>query len=152
VNIFTFLEREHQEVIRMFNALEDTSIAAVKKRQQIFAELSTLLELHTAVEEIVLYTPLKSDSKSRPKILEAYEEHSLARTLLHELTDLPASHEHWLPKLMVLRENIEHHLKKEESELFPLAKKVMKPEDLEKMGEEFIHKRREVVLRYRHAS
>ena len=56
--------------------------------------------------------------------------------LLQELDGLSASDERWAAKFSVLRENIEHHIKEEEGEMFRTAQTVMPREELEALGAE----------------
>jgi hypothetical protein len=54
---------------------------------------------------------------------EALVEHAGAKQLIAQLEDMEPGDDLYDAKVTVLREQIEHHVKEEESEMFPEAKK-----------------------------
>jgi hemerythrin superfamily protein len=52
-------------------------------------------------------------------VAEGIEEHHVAKSLLAEISELTAGDDAWVAKVKVLIENVEHHAKEEEDELFP---------------------------------
>jgi hemerythrin-like domain-containing protein len=54
---------------------------------------------------------------------EADEEHHVAKILIAELEQMQGNEDNWEAKFMVLAENVRHHIKEEEGEIFPEAKK-----------------------------
>ena len=61
-------------------------------------------------------------------VLEALEEHKLVKTLLGEIAALTPADDEFDAKMKVLRENVEHHVEEEETEMFPEAKKQLSDE------------------------
>jgi hemerythrin-like domain-containing protein len=55
---------------------------------------------------------------------------------MSEISKMKPEDEQYDAKVTVLRENIEHHVKEEEGELFPNTKKQLSKEFLEQLGEE----------------
>jgi hypothetical protein len=53
---------------------------------------------------------------------EADEEHHVAKVLIAELEEMDGRKSHYDAKFTVLAENVRHHIKEEESEVFPKAK------------------------------
>ena len=53
---------------------------------------------------------------------EADEEHHVAKILIAELEEMDGRETHYDAKFTVLAENVRHHIKEEESEVFPKAK------------------------------
>ncbi len=70
-------------------------------------------------------------------MLEAVEEHHLAKVALWELERLPASAPNFDAKFTVLKENILHHVSEEEGDdgLFQQARKALKANELEELGD-----------------
>ena len=68
--------------------------------------------------------------------LEAYEEHKVVKTLLAELAGAKSPTDEWEAKAKVLRENVEHHVKEEENELFDKADDALSDEQIEALGEQ----------------
>jgi hemerythrin-like domain-containing protein len=140
MNILTQISNEHREIDKLFESLSDSKNSDSKVRQRLFDRLNTMLSIHTEVEEEVLYEVLEKRTQHKQDVLEAKEEHQLARNLLEELEKLNCKDEKWMPKLIVLKENIEHHVKEEESRIFDYAKQTFGKAQLETLGKEFIDK------------
>ena len=47
----------------------------------------------------------------------------MAKVLIAELENMTGDEEHWEAKFMVLAESVRHHIKEEEGEMFPKARK-----------------------------
>lgn len=129
------LKKDHQTVRDLFKKLENTSETAIKTRESILLKLREELDLHTAIEEKLFYPSLKEEDTTEDLTYEAYEEHDLVKYELQGLAgDGPGSKE-WNAKVKVLKELVEHHVKEEETELFPKVKKAMSKEWLAATGE-----------------
>lgn len=133
-NILDQLKNEHNEVKRLFKKAEDCEDY---KRNDLFQQIKEELVPHARGEEKTIYSLLKErlDAKHASEeninlANEAYEEHRVVDNLLKELEDILPSDETWAAHLKVLKENVEHHIKEEEDELFPLIKKHFTTEEL----------------------
>lgn len=134
MNPFTLLKADHKKAAAIMEKIDSTTERGVKTRQELFAQLKAALELHTRIEETILYPALKEIDKTRDITLEAYEEHRLVKQLLAELDKLGKDEEQWTAKFTVLKENVEHHVEEEEGEMFPKAVKVLSQEEVETLG------------------
>jgi hypothetical protein len=132
---FAILKEDHKKIAALFAKIEDTTERAEKTREEVFAELRERLEHHTDTEEKYVYPVLEETEVMHDLTLEAEEEHAVAKTLLTELASEDCTTEQWTAKLTVLRENIEHHVKEEEEELFPKSEKNLDAEELEQIDE-----------------
>ena len=135
MNAFTLLKADHKKVAGIFEKLEPTTERGIKTREDLFAQLKTELDVHTRIEESILYPALKELDETHDITLEAYEEHAVVKRLLQELDELGKDQEEWGAKLKVLQENVEHHVEEEETEMFPKARKVLSEEEVEALGE-----------------
>ena len=135
MNAFTLLKADHKKVAGIFEKLEPTTERGVKTREDLFAQLKTELDIHTRIEETILYPALKEAEETHDITLEAYEEHAVVKQLLAELDEMSKDQEEWGAKLKVLQENVEHHVEEEEGEMFPKARKVLSEEEVEALGE-----------------
>lgn len=147
MNILRILKVEHEEVSKLFKDLHKTTDQAIKQRRELFQVLDSKLSAHTEVEEEVLYANMKRASKDASDVLEAYEEHRLAKLLLSELRELVPSHEKWGPKLKVLDELVQHHVREEEGVLFKEANHIFRIEDLDSLGKEYLAKKETWAMR-----
>lgn len=134
MDVFTLLKRDHKEVKQLFEKIENSTSRAVKLREKTLQQLAQELEMHTSLEEEIVYPRFKEIASLKDTILEAYEEHHVATQLLQEITDMSADEEQWKAKVTVLKEMIEHHVKEEEKELFPKAQKALGKDESEALG------------------
>jgi hypothetical protein len=144
MNILKQLAKEHKEVKAIFKKLDKTSEKSSKLRATLFKELDLGLSVHAEIEEAVLYERIKEDSKTKKdedQILEAFEEHHVAKWLLFELRNLAPSDEKWGAKLTVLNEMIDHHVEEEESDCWKIARKLFSAEQLDEMGDEYLEQK-----------
>lgn len=79
------------------------------------------LEMHTALEEKVVYPAFRKAFEDKAMIDEAIQEHHLVHVLLRELKTLKPGHATFDAKFAVLRELIRHHVDEEECHMFPKA-------------------------------
>lgn len=134
MDVYNLLEKDHEKVSKLFEQLMETGETAVKTREKLFGQLKQELVAHTEAEEHVFYPALKDADPTHDLTLEAIEEHHVVDQLLEELESMPKDQEEWIAKLTVLKENVEHHVEEEESELFPKARKVLSDKQAKEMG------------------
>jgi iron-sulfur cluster repair protein YtfE (RIC family) len=134
MDAFELLKKDHEKVSGIFEKLEPTTERGVKTREELFAQLKQELEIHSKIEEQILYPVLKEAEETHDITLEAFEEHNVVKTLLTELDELSKDDETWEAKLTVLKENVEHHVEEEEGEMFKKARKVLSSEQIEALG------------------
>lgn len=126
--------KDHREVDKILEELTQTSDRAVKQREKLFMELKLSMDAHAEMEEKVFYPRLKEKAESKQLALEAYEEHALVKDLLKQLEKMAKDDERFLAKMTVLKENIQHHVKEEEQELFKFAQDLLGKDELEDLG------------------
>jgi hemerythrin-like domain-containing protein len=139
MDAIALLKRDHAEVKELFSQVEELSERATASRAKLCEKIVRALELHTKIEEGIFYPAFRSraeDEEEREKILEAFEEHNVAKMLIGELQSLDPSDETFQPKLMVLVESVRHHIKEEEGELFKMARQLFDKEELDELGAE----------------
>ena len=136
MDVFKLLKADHQKVATILEKLEQTTERAAKTRQELFEKLNLELGAHAYAEETVLYPAVKEVGETRELGFEAIEEHKIVKTLLSELSSLSPDSEEWTAKISVLKENVEHHVKEEENELFPKMRKALSKEEAEAMAGE----------------
>lgn len=151
MNAITLLKQDHGNVetlFKRFEALPDDA-GPVEKRD-IVEKVITQLSVHAEIEEQVLYPAMRAKSgPDEHDILEAIEEHHVAKVLLWELDKLPATSERFDAKMTVLMENIRHHVGEEEEDggLFDQCRKAFKANELEEMGDRMAELKKTVPTR-----
>jgi hypothetical protein len=131
MDAFELLKADHKKVAELFDSLE---AASGKAKLVVFKQIKSELELHAHIEEKFLYPALEKPEETHDLTLEAYEEHKVVKTLLAELSGAKTADDEWQAKAKVLRENVEHHVKEEENELFDKADDVLSDEEIEGLG------------------
>ena len=134
MDVYRLLKEDHKKVMSLFNELEDTTERALKTREHLFVNLKMELTLHAEAEEKFFYPRVEEPKATHELTLEAYEEHKVVKTLLAELEADAKNTEEWAAKLKVLKENVEHHVKEEEGELFPKAQIILTDADAEEIA------------------
>lgn len=129
----TMLKEDHQGVKDLFSKFEKSDNR--KEKQRIVAEALMELKLHASVEEEFFYPALRQYIDDEQGLLdEADEEHHVAKILIAELEQMNGDEGHWEAKFKVLAESVRHHIKEEEGEIFPQARKT--DIDFEALGEQ----------------
>jgi len=115
------LHKDHQEVEKLFKQFEKgDERTKMQTGQQICHELA----IHAELEESSFYPEIQAlGGEFKDMVLEANEEHREVKTLVKELGGMKPSEETYEPKMKVLKEDVMHHVKEEETQVFPkLAK------------------------------
>jgi hypothetical protein len=118
---FAIIKNDHDKVKSLFKQFEKADNLRTKKK--IAAEAIMELKIHAEIEEKIFYPSVRKGVKKN-LMNEADEEHHVAKMLIAELEQMNPSDEHWEAKFTVLAENIRHHIKEEEGEMIPQARKL----------------------------
>ncbi len=113
------LKKDHDTVKDLFNKFEKSEDRVAKKK--IVEQALTELKIHAALEEEIFY-PAVRKPVGNDIMNEADEEHHVAKVLVAELSEMDGHEDHYDAKFTVLAENVRHHIKEEENEVFPKAR------------------------------
>jgi len=114
------LRADHKAVSGLFADYEKTRSAAKKK--ELVAEICTELSVHTQIEEEIFYPAVKAALKDKLLVPEGTIEHGGIKDLIAQLEGIEPDGEMYDAKVKVLSEYVEHHVKEEQTEMFPKAK------------------------------
>jgi hemerythrin superfamily protein len=117
--ITDLLREDHKKVKGLFEEFEQAGDA--KARQRIVEEALTELDVHAKLEEELIYPAIGPEIEDEDLMNEALEEHHVVHVLMGELKKMKPSDDRYDAKFTVLAENVKHHIKEEESEMFPKA-------------------------------
>jgi hypothetical protein len=136
------LKQDHDAAKKLMEELAETTERAVKTRERVWTKLLKDLTIHENVEEEIFYPALKAkDVKELNAIvLEALEEHHLVDDIVEQLEDTPFDDEHWTAKFKVTKENVEHHIEEEETEMFKLVRQHFTRDELEELGDRMLQR------------
>jgi hemerythrin superfamily protein len=127
------LKQDHRTVEQLFEEFEE---ADDDQLQSIAERVCQLLTVHAQIEEELFYPPAKEalgdDEEDADLVNEANVEHQSAKDLIAKIEGMTPEDESFKATVKVLSEYIKHHVKEEETELFPKVKKTEL--DLKEMG------------------
>ncbi len=133
-NALELLKADHKVVADLLEKITNTTERAEVTREELFDELKLNLDTHAHIEETIFYPTIKEEKETHEITLEAYEEHAVVKDLLAQLESEDHQTEEWTAKFTVLKENIEHHVKEEENDMFPKVEKILGEEKLLELG------------------
>lgn len=132
MDALTLLKQDHQEVAALFREFEDATDDDDKTA--LAGQVCQLLTVHAQIEEELLYPAAREalDSEEQDLIDEATVEHASVKDLVRQIESVDSAAALFAAKVTVLCEYVTHHVKEEESELFPKLEKTAL--DLEGLG------------------
>jgi hypothetical protein len=145
VNALKLLEEDHKKVKKLMGEIEPTTERGIKTREELFTKLRTELEVHEAIEEEIFYPALREHPKAKELVLEAYEEHNVVDLVMGEIEDVAYDDETWGAKFTVLKENLEHHIEEEESDMWKQARAVFDEDELDELGDRMSARKQELI-------
>jgi hemerythrin superfamily protein len=114
------LKADHEEVSGMFAEYEKKRTPATK--MALVKEICTALSVHAQIEEEIFYPDVKAALKDKLLVPEATVEHAGVKDLIAQLDGVTPDGEMYDAKVKVLSEYVKHHVKEEQTEMFPKVK------------------------------
>lgn len=126
------LRADHTVVKDLFDQFEKARDDA--RKQTIATRVCLELKIHTQIEDEIFYPAVREALPKEEDLLdEAEVEHDSAKTLIQQIEDGSPDDELWEAKVTVLGEYVQHHVKEEQNEMFPKARRSKL--DLKELGE-----------------
>ncbi len=140
------IKDDHHRMKELLRAYADAGNDAFKVKQEIANQVFAELEVHQALEEEIFYPAVRArtDDAGKGHVAEGVEEHHVVAILISELKVLTADDEVFAAKFKVLSEHVEHHMREEEDDLLPDAKKKLGHDGIEVLGEQMDARRKEL--------
>ena len=141
------LKTDHKKVKTLFGEVEELGDRASAQRKKLFQQIDEELTIHSKIEETIFYPEFRrraGKGEEREEVLEAYEEHNVVKTIIGELENLDPKDETYKPKLSLLKELVEHHVKEEEGPMFKMARELFDQEELDELGERLMEAKQEL--------
>lgn len=135
------LRADHKKVSGLFEQFEKARSAA--RKREIVAQICLELTVHAQIEEEILYPEVQAALNDKELVPEARVEHQSIKDLIAAVQDAEPDGEAYDAKVTVMGEWVKHHVKEEQNEMFPKAKKSRL--DLVEMGER-LQRRKEELL------
>jgi len=141
----SILKRDHREAATVLRELADSKRGS--KRRRLADKVAAALALHMQIEEELIY-PLVAERVGAEEEQEAETEHELARdgiAKMCELVDQPG----FGAAVASVSAGIRHHVKEEETEVFPALKRKLTRDELAQLGDQVAELHRGVRTRAR---
>jgi hemerythrin superfamily protein len=138
------LKEDHDKVKKAFKEFEKMDRSDAETCKQLIRSVCEDLRVHTTLEEEIFYPAVRGAIEDEDIMNEAAVEHETAKMLIDQLENMDADDPNYYATFTVLGEYVMHHVKEEEGEMFPQAKKA-KDLDLEALGEQ-VRARKEELL------
>ncbi|MCW5822352.1 MAG: hemerythrin domain-containing protein [Cyanobacteria bacterium TGS_CYA1] len=123
------LKQDHRKVEELFKDFE--SSRTTNQKYQLIQQIIKELDVHTRVEEKLLYPILAKEDKEKNG--EANEEHHVVKLVLEELAQANGSEPNLKSKVKVLSEIVKHHVKEEENGIFQIIER--SGADMDELGQ-----------------
>jgi hemerythrin superfamily protein len=140
----TLLTEDHEQVKSMFEQYEQMGDRAHVSKQKLALQICEALTKHATAEEEIFYPAVRAATKDEDLVDEAVVEHASAKDLIAQIISMDSTDDLYDAKVKVLGELIDHHVKEEEGEMFPKARKAKL--DLMALGEAIAARKQEVEL------
>ncbi len=136
MDAITLLKNDHRTVEELFKRFENTGPRGKRSKRSVADKIIRELSVHAVIEEQIFYPSVRSwDPDETSEVLEALEEHNVVKWLLADLEHMSPDDERFDAKMTVMMENVRHHVKEEEREMFPKVRKAMPRSALNELGE-----------------
>ncbi|KQY01788.1 hemerythrin [Massilia sp. Root133] len=144
-DVIALLTADHREVAEMFEQFEQLGDRATTSKEKLKDKICKALIAHTTIEEEIFYPAVRAANveEGEDMVDEAIVEHAAAKDLIKQLQEMQPDDDLYDAKVKVLSEQIEHHVKEEEKEMFPKAKKAGL--DLLALGQEMALRKQELM-------
>jgi len=120
----SLLKHDHRKVEKELLDFEELSSRPSKKKRHLADEICADLLKHMTIEEEIFYPAVQENIKGAKDVVkESIVEHAAAKKLIEEIQAMDGDEELFDAKIKVLGEQIQHHVKVEESEMFPAVAK-----------------------------
>ena len=145
-NAIALLKADHAAVKKLFAQEQRATKQDDEKKQSIFHQIKDALTVHATIEEEIFYPAVKKARQEHVKdeVREGYEEHRQIKNLIAQIASITPDDETWDMKIKVLKEDVEHHVKEEEGEMFPDARKFLGERRLIELGAELQARKQEL--------
>src|SRR5712675_2229980 len=131
-NAIDLLKADHEKVKKAFKEFEKLDRADTETCRELVTSVCADLRVHTTLEEEIFYPALREAIGDEDIMNEAAVEHETAKMLIEQLENMQEDDPNFHATFTVLGEYVRHHVKEEEGEMFPEAKKT--DLDFEELG------------------
>jgi hemerythrin superfamily protein len=117
------LKQDHSKVEKAFKEFEKMDRADAGACRELVMAVCEDLKVHTTLEEDLFYPAVREALEDEDIMNEAAVEHETARMLIEQLENMQDDDPNYHATFAVLAEYVRHHIREEEEEMFPAARR-----------------------------
>ena len=138
------LKEDHRNVGAMFAQYDKLGDKAQVKKLALARRICKELKAHTQIEEEIFYPATRAVLPKEDDLLdEAQVEHNGAKELIRQLDAMKPGDDLFDAKVTVLGEQVKHHVKEEQEDMFPKVRKTKL--DLHEIGMRLAFRKQELL-------
>lgn len=147
LNAIQLLTADHEKVSKIFEQYKKIKDkGSDDEKRSLVKQVCNELTVHAQIEEEIFYPAMRAVQGAEDLLDEAKVEHTSIKKLVCDLDFMNPGDQLYDAKFTVLAEYVTHHVKEEQGEIFPKAKKSRM--DLDQLGEELAHRKQVLVAQY----
>lgn len=143
IDAIDMLKQDHDKVDKAFKDFEKMDRKDVEACRRLIEMVCEDLKVHTTLEDEVFYPAVRESIEDEDLMNEAAVEHETAKMLIDQLENMGTDDPNYYATFTVLGEYVRHHIKEEQGEMFPAAKKAKL--DLVALGERMRSRKEELA-------
>jgi hypothetical protein len=138
------LLEDHKKVQKLFKQFDKLQEEDEQQKADIVRQVCAELTIHAQIEEEIFYPAVREAIDDEDLMDEAEVEHTSAKELIAQLEGMQPGEELYDAKFTVLGEYVNHHIKEEQEEMFPKAKKAKL--DMQGLGGQLMQRKHEMMI------
>jgi hemerythrin superfamily protein len=143
LNALELLKQDHAKVKQSFKEFEKMDHEDEATMQEMVRAVCAELKAHTTIEEEIFYPAVRAAIEDEDLMNEAQVEHAAAKDLIAQLEGMNPDDPLYSATFTVLGEYVLHHVKEEESEMFPQVRKAKL--DLAELGARIMERKQQLL-------
>lgn len=136
------LKSDHDNVKKLFGQFEGAG--SEQNKRDLGEKIVQELKVHTQVEEEIFYPAVRKQAGLEDLVREAREEHGEVKQLISKVEGLEPSDREYDSTMREIKQDVEHHVREEEEEMFPKVEQQMANE-LESLGAQLQERKQQLL-------
>jgi len=139
---------DHKAVKQWFREYSDAG-TRIETKRDLANRILTSLEIHSKLEEEIFYPAVRELGSI---VEHSYEEHRTVDQMIEQLKGMKVDEPRYDQLMREMRENVEHHMEEEESEMLPQAQQDLGSEEMDRLGQQMQQRRQQLMQQLQRAA
>jgi len=142
LDVLDQLEKDHIRIEMLL--MQWKLIKSEKFRERLLGSIRQEFSVHSTLEESLFYPACEKFKELESMISNSYLEHKEVKAELKAISSLSQTSDKAATQMRKVTEAIEGHVSKEENDLFPRVRKLMRPAQLQRLAREYLQAKKEI--------